>query len=399
MNAPARRRLLWICSRLPYPPHRGDRLLGWGALHALAARHHVRVLSLVDGSEPPDAPQRMLEVCERADVVHLPRWRSWLQAWAGLPGPDPSQVSYYRSLRMAHLVRQTIAEWLPEAIFVQMLRLAPLVANVEHPCKVLLLTDSIAMALGRSKAFQPAWKRPGVEWERRRVERFEVAMTRRFRESWLVSDLDREELLSRGAVRLATVANGIDDRLLEMEHHPADPPVITFLGNLSVPHNVDAARFAAEEIWPLVLARVPRARLSLVGADAVPAVTRLGELPGVEVRGFVDDPRDIWRGSSALLAPLRFSSGVQNKALDAMAAGVPVVTTSAVAAGLHLPDGEEILTGETARELAGAVIATLTDREAAACRAARARAHVRAHHAWSGYAERIEALLAESPPA
>lgn len=392
-----RRRLLWICSRLPYPPHRGDRLLAWEALRALSARHDVRVLSLVDGSEPPDAPRRMLEVCQRADVVHLPRWRSWFQAWAGLAGPDPSQVSYYRSSRMSRLVARTLADWQPEAIFVQMFRTAPLVANVDHPCKVLLLVDSIAMALGRSKVFQPAWKRLGIEWERRRVEKFEIAMSHRFRESWLVSDLDREELERRGAVRLHTVPNGIEERLLEVEHRPVNPPVVTFLGNLSVPHNIDAARFAAEEIWPRVLARVPGARLAIVGADAVPAVTRLGERPGVDVRGFVEDPRDIWRGSAALLAPLRFSSGVQNKALDAMTAGVPVVTTRAVAAGLHLGHGDCLLTGETAAELAQAVIATLTDSQAAAHRAGCARTHVRRHHSWNGYAERIEKLLASSP--
>jgi glycosyltransferase involved in cell wall biosynthesis len=217
-------------------------------------------------------------------------------------------------------------------------------------------------------------------------------MTRLMRESWVLSEVDRAHLTGLGAERVVLVPHGIDMAMLDLARAPAQDPEIVFLGNLSVPHNVDAARFAAREVWPLVRERWPRARLRLVGASPAPAVRSLAALPGVEVTGMIPDLRPVWARAHVMLAALRFSTGIQNKVLEAMVAGVPVVTIPDAATAVGAEPGRHLLVGSDARQLADAVDEVLRAPEAAAERAARARELVRRNFSWDATRERIEAL-------
>lgn len=386
-------KLLLLTSRFPWPPDRGDRLAVFNLLRTLAPAHQVTLASFTDGSEPPEAFEEVGRHCARVETVRLPRMRSWAQAWAGLPFPSPSQVSFYRSSRMRARVRALLAEERHDVVFAHLIRMAPYAAELDHPAKVLWLGDSLGMALGRSGRFAPWWQRPGVAWERRRVDRFSARSSLSFAETWALSPVDRDDLVRIGCARVVLVPHGIDERLFDVARLPDPEPLVMFLGNLSVPHNIDAARFAAEEVWPRLRAARPGARLVLAGASPVPAVRRLAAAD-VEVPGSVPDLRALWARAHVLLAPLRFSTGIQNKVLEAMAAGVPVVTTPPVIDGIGARGDEHALLATDAAGLAQAVERTLADPEAAAERCRRARAHVREHFSWMTAVRRLEEVAA-----
>jgi polysaccharide biosynthesis protein PslH len=384
-------KILVLTSRFPWPPDRGDRLTACNVLRVLSARRHdVTLVSFTDGGEPADAIEQVSRHCARVETVPLPRWRSWLQAWAGLPLPVPSQVSFYRSGRMRDRVRRLAETGGFDVVFAQLIRMAPYAADLPQGGRVMWLADSLGLALDRSRHFAPWWKRPGIRWERRRVDRFTARMSRRFEENWAISPADIADLQRIGCERLELVTHGVDERLFGVARRTGVPPRVVFLGNLSVPHNVDAALFAVREVWPAIRAAVPAARLLLAGADPVPAVRDAAAEVGVEVTGPLPDLLDLWATADVMLAPLRFSTGIQNKVLEAMAAGVPVVTTPPVAAALGTYDGEHLLTAHDAPGLAAAVAETLRDPAAAAKRAERAREHVRAHFNWDAIARGME---------
>lgn len=387
-------RVLFVSARFPYPPDRGDRLTAYHLLHALSRRHRVTLVSFRDGHEPEDAGSPVAALCERVETVSLSRARSWSQAWLGLLSTTPSQVSYYRSPTMRRLVRRLCAETRFDAIFVQLFRMEPFVRDIPHPAKVLFLGDSLALGLLRSMPYRPWWKRPGLEWERLRVAAFEAGATRGFRESWVLSDVDRADLEARGGRDLVRLAHGVDERLFDLSIAPRMQPRAMFLGNLSVPHNVDAACFLAREIWPLVRTEVPAAELQLVGADPAPAVRELGATAGVTVTGRVPDLLPFWQATAVLVAPLRFSSGIQNKVLEAMAAGVPVVATPQVAEGIGAVDAAVLRTGRDARELAAATVELLRDPAGASPMVERARAFVRQRFSWDAMVQRLEQVAA-----
>lgn len=394
-------RVAFLTSRFPYPPDRGDRLTVFNVLGALSPAHEVTLFSFVDGREQSEGFESVAGRCARVETVRLSRARSWAQAWAGLPFPRPSQVSFYDSRRMRSLVAREVTPARFDVVFAHLIRMAPYAAELAHPAKVLWLADSLGLALGRSMGFAPSWRKPGIAWERRRVDRFTARMSRGFQESWAISPGDLEDLERIGCVNLALVTHGVDERLYTVRRGSGPQSHVVFLGNLSVPHNVDAACFAAREIWPAVRAVLPEARLSLVGADPVPAVRRTQEVPGVRVTGPLPDLLDMWAGADVMLAPLRYSTGIQNKVLEAMAAGVPVVTTPSVADALGARDREHLLTARDAGALANAVVESLRDPEAARAMAQRAREHVRTHFNWETIVRRLEqvAMGARAIPA
>ena len=379
-----------VTYRFPYPPDRGDRLSMYTLLRLFSQRHQVTLFSFVDGTEPPEARERISAFCERIETVHLGKARSWLQAWLGLFGRVPSQVAYFRSAAMNARVRQALAAERFDVVFVHAFRVAPCVEGVRHPGIVMWLGDSVGMVLKRAAGYAPWWRRPGLLWEAARADSYAVECSRRATESWVLSPVDQADLERHGAVRLVLLPHGVDDALYSLPRAIASPAEIVFLGNLSVPHNVDAACYAAREVWPLVHARHADAKLRLVGADPVPAVQALGALPGVEITGPLPDLRDMWSRAQVMLAPLRFSAGIQNKLLEAIAAGVPVVTSPGAAGGIGARHGEHVLVATTEREYADAVESVLAQPAEAAARAARAREHVRREFSWERLVRRLE---------
>jgi len=389
-------RVLFVTPRYPWPPDRGDRVHAFSLLKALARDHDVTLLSHVDGSEPTGARDALAALGLAIETVPLSRRGSWTRAWWGLLSAEPSQVAYYRSAAMRACVARHVAEGDYDAVCVQLFRMAQALEGVAHPAKILLLTDSIALNLHRASRFAPWWKRPGIAWEQRRVAGYEVHAAAAFREAWVVSPVDRDDLVARGVRHARLVPYGVDDALFTIEAQRAATPRVMFLGNLSVPHNVDAAAHAARDVWPLVRRELPGAELWLVGAAPRKEVRDLAGLPGVTVTGPVADLTPLWARAHVMLAALRFSSGVQNKVLEAMAAGVPVVTTPGAAAGVGERACELMRVAPDASGLARETLALLRDPAAAATLARRAREYARLHCTWPALGRELERVVSES---
>jgi sugar transferase (PEP-CTERM/EpsH1 system associated) len=389
-------KIAFLTARFPYPLDRGDRLTSYELIRELSRRHAVTLFSLIDGSEPREGYAELSRLTSAIHVVRLSRWRSWLQAWLGLLSRVPSQVAYYRSSAMRRLVEREVDISRFDVVFVQLFRMAPYVREVRHPAKILFMADSIGLNLRRAEQFCPWWRRPGVRWEAWRAARFEVRSAREFREAWVVSPRDRDDLRGRGCPNVVVAAHGVNQRLFDVRRAPAGTGRLMFLGNLSVPHNVDAACHAARDIFPYIRERKPGAELLLVGASPSLAVRRLSALPGVRVTGAVPDLGEFWSTSDALIAPLRFSSGIQNKVLEAMAAGLPVLTTPQVAEALDALNGGLLRAESDPKGLAMAALELLDHPAAAAAMAERARDFARLNYSWSRLGEQLERVAPES---
>jgi polysaccharide biosynthesis protein PslH len=124
------------------------------------------------------------------------------------------------------------------------------------------------------------------------------------------------------------------------------PRTIIFVGAMNYVPNVDAATSFTHDVWPRLLSLYPGCRLTLVGSDPVPAILALRDYEGVEVTGTVDDVRRFYRDADVAVAPLRLGGGTRLKILEAMAAGVPVISTLVGAEGLEVQPGRNILIAE-----------------------------------------------------
>jgi glycosyltransferase involved in cell wall biosynthesis len=166
---------------------------------------------------------------------------------------------------------------------------------------------------------------------------------------------------------------------------------LLFLGFHDVFHNKDAVRFLVNEVFPRVRAEEPEATLMIAGKGSDSVRARAEQVPGVTVLGFVDDPDDVLARSTVFVAPHRFAAGVQNKVLQALASGTPVVTTSAVRAGLDpIPEGVLRVADDPAG-IARHILAILRDPAAAASLGSLGRGWVRSRFSWDASVLALEA--------
>jgi glycosyltransferase involved in cell wall biosynthesis len=280
-----------------------------------------------------------------------------------------------------------------DAAYIHLFRMAPYLAHHPGLYRVVDLTDVISKEVAASLPYRGAASRLLYSLERPRIAAYEKKVAEHFEESWLISGADLKVLGRRApGANLQVVPNGVDLEQLRPSNGETEPDLLLFVGHMSVFHNVDAASFLAEEILPRVRRAVPACRVRLVGADPAPRVKALGELPGVTVAGFVPDLNAELNRAAVFVAPLRFAAGVQNKVLEALAAGRPVVTTRQVSEGLGATPGEHLLAGDDPGVLAALVGELLQDPDRARAIGEAGRLFVAQRFTWETARRRMKEI-------
>ncbi len=247
-----------------------------------------------------------------------------------------------------------------------------------------LLIDAYGLSYGTYAGRLPKPLDVVYRMEQRRMERFERIVATEFARTAVVSELDQAYL--RGLVaRPSSVVRltlPVDIGFFaETKRRRTDSPVFAFVGRLGYIPNRDALRRLATQVWPALRARWPNARLRVIGAGAGRSLRRLLRRPGIELAADVGDIRPHLEDVVALLVPMRLGGGVQTKILEAMAAGVPVISTSFGVRGIAARPDVEVLIAETPEDYRRQAERLVTGDRAAEDLAAAAKAWVQAHHA------------------
>ena len=240
--------------------------------------------------------------------------------------------------------------------------------------------------MGNFGVHVPSMVRPIADWgfsqhmllrmEQRLVRRSEDRVARRFDTTLLINAQEAALLRARVGVDGADIQ--VIPPLLRNRRPPERSyrgvPEFVFLGQLSLTHNDDGLRHFLADIWPLVLAQRPSARLAVVGRDPRPALIALAAQYGdsVTLEGYVPELAGILSRSVALINPLRFGSGVKLKIIEALGAGMPVVSTSIGADGVSTGAEHGVVVGDSASDFARLMLeATEAERNAELSAAAR----------------------------
>jgi glycosyltransferase involved in cell wall biosynthesis len=159
--------------------------------------------------------------------------------------------------------------------------------------------------------------------------------------------------------------------------------------------NIDAVQYFCNAIFPLLRKAMPEARFSIVGRHPTQRVKALGRYPNVTVTGTVPDVRPYLSKAMVAVAPLRIARGVQNKILEAMAMGLPVVGTSQAFQGLHVSTGDGVRTADTPEEFAQEVFTLLKDHTLQHQCSLQARYYVQCYHHWQDHGVHLDSILQE----
>jgi glycosyltransferase involved in cell wall biosynthesis len=187
--------------------------------------------------------------------------------------------------------------------------------------------------------------------------------------------------------------NGIDLDYYRPTPELVEPGHIVFTGVMDYLPNVDGCVWFVAEVFPRLRERFGDVRFTIIGADPNAQVLALAREPGVTVTGFVDDTRDWLRRGVLSVAPLRIARGIQNKVLEAMAMGHPVVGTTSATQGVEGQDGRDYVVADTADELYQAVARLLENPDEGRALGQRGRKFVEEHYDWEAVFDPLDELV------
>jgi polysaccharide biosynthesis protein PslH len=330
-------RILFMTQRLPYAPNRGDRLRAYQMLRVLRESATVDVVSLVHDREEAAHASDLAALADRVLTLPVPRLRNLARAVPALATSTPLTHVLLDSPGAAAALGRFVSDRRPDVVLAycsSMARFAfePPLAGLPTVVDLVDVDSAKWLAMAASSR----WPMSAVYARESRVlSAFERTIAGRAAATLVVNARERDALRCLGPDADAIVLeNGVDTSYFAPPAPVADP-VVVFSGVMDYAPNEQGALWMATQVWPLVRRAVPAARLVLAGAAPGPTLTALpARDPSVTVTGSVPSIREYLWGAAVAVAPLTIARGVQNKVIEAVAAGLPCVITSAVAEGV-----------------------------------------------------------------
>ena len=355
-------RILFLTHRLPYAPNRGDRIRAFHLLREMARFAEVSLFSLVhddDESSHGDQVPFAHDVTTRR-VRRLP---NLVRGTLRLGTDRPLTHSLLDAAGIHAALRTIVADRPPDLVVgfcSGMARFA-----FEPPLdRTPFVLDMVDVDSAKWDQLAKVARGP-VKWiyrrEARTLRAFEAAAAMRARATLVVNDRERVALqMIAPAARVVVVPAGIDIDAFRPPEPPVDAPAVIFCGVMNYHPNEHGVRWFAADVWPLVRAAIPSARFTIVGSSPTRAVKNLAVRdPSIAVVGQVPTVQPYLWKAAVSIAPLHLAQGIQTKVFEALAAGLPVVMTPAVSAGLPPAVQRTCLTASEPRTFADAVIALL----------------------------------------
>jgi polysaccharide biosynthesis protein PslH len=377
-------KLLFIAPYIPSP----IRVRTYQLLRHLARGGcQITLVALEDAPVSPTHRTELENLCDAVHIVPLPKRDAALRCLLALPTTKPLWVAYCDSPQLHQTVAKLVATEQFEGAHVEHLRAAsvrPALGSL--PC-VLDAVDCIT-ALQRQMFEQgESLKNRMLAWEEwYKLRRWEPRAYAPYQAVAVTSHYDAEALTTLGTrPPLTVVPNGVDlDYFQPDPQHPAEPDTLIFSGKMSYRANDDAVLHFAAHLWPTLKKARPKLRWTIAGSEPTAAVLALATDPAITVTGYVEDLRPFLSRAQLAICPLRIGVGIQNKALEAMAMGRPVVCSPIAARALTgaLREGG-ITLAESDKQFIDACLQLLGSPEQAQSAGVAARRFVEQHHRWN----------------
>jgi glycosyltransferase involved in cell wall biosynthesis len=434
--------MLFVAPYVPSP----IRVRPYNFVKGLAAKHNVTLVALVQSDIDRSALPEMREVCARVKTVNTSVYESLLRAGKGLLTKMPMQAAYTNAPTLVHIVESELTSNSYDVLHVEHVRAAHYAAHVDSLPKVYDSVDCITLLLRQvleSKRNPFAWLLTLEEWAKMRVyegvvaQRFSKVITtsetdrdaleelvwarinRRLRDledglakrgsdpgnvedwrvtRWLVEAAQDQRLssLMTGGSQVSVVPNGVDFGYFHPVDRAPEPDTIVFTGKMSYYANAIAAKHFYDKVFPLVKARRPGAKLRIVGYKPPSSIRKLESDPSVTVTGYVDDIRPHIAAGAVSVCPISVGVGIQNKVLEAMAMGKPVVCSSIAKRAIKAVDGKDLMCADSPEEFAESVVRLLEQPELQRSLGENALSFVRENHSWEHMTQKLEDVYAQA---
>lgn len=385
--------ILYVCHRFPYPPKRGGKIRPFNMIRHLSEQHQVTVASLVRSREEEEEG-RGLERYAQTIVGEVSEPAQTLRMVARLPTGTPSSMGYFYSRQLHERVRKAVAAKRFDLVFVHCSSVAQYVSDLSGVPKILDFGD---MDSQKWLIYSKVRRWPvalGYLLEGRKLEREERRLARVFDMCTCTTRMELETLRSFGGdVDTDWFPNGVDADYFSPDGSDYDQNLISFVGRMDYYPNQQCMIDFSRNVFPEIRRKRSETRLVIVGANPSPPIRRLADIPGISVTGSVPDVRPYVRKSALMVAPLTIARGTQNKILEAMAMGVPTVTSDVAAKGVDAVAGQHLLSGSSNDDYVRSISRLLDNPDERNAFAKRGRERMLSNHDWAASMTRMDTII------
>jgi sugar transferase (PEP-CTERM/EpsH1 system associated) len=400
-------RALFLMPRVCWPPQTGLMLRNYHLARALGREAEVTVLSFADdrkevsAEEIRELPPPPEDWAARVEYVEREAGYTPAKLLRGAVGGKPVTVLNYTTEAMKQALARLLAEKPFDVVQVETSTLGaylPVIQAARHrPLAVCDWHNIDSELMLRYSEKAPLMRGLYARLTARRIAAFEQWTLENYDAHIACSERDAEQLRETAPqAKITVIENGVDvdyytDAKLARAHELCQKQSrkaqtanrILYVGSMDYHANIDAVTEFARNDWPAIHAQRPELSFTVVGRNPAPEVVALKEIPGVEITGTVPDVRPYYAEAVANVVPLRVGSGSRLKILEAMAAGVPVVSTTLGAEGLTVTNGLDIAIADDAKTMADQLFLLLDQPEKGRLLADAARSLVQNQYDWA----------------
>ena len=374
-------KVLVVLSRFPLPTDKGDKLRAWHHILGLSEQHQVFLFCLTNEKIHAEDLEKVKSVCADVKVVRhsLPgiMTRLVFNVFSSLP----FQVAYFTSRNSLKLLKKYSQQVKPDVLYCQLVRMAAHCTNLDVPRKVIDYQDAFSKGLERRLQHESFFKRMLIHVELKRLRKYETEVFDQFEKRFIISEQDAGLIDHPARKEMIILPNGVDVDFYKPE--PAAKTIdLLFTGNMQYEPNVNCVSYLVKEVFSLLKEEFPHIQLVAAGKNPSAELTRLHSR-NLQLTGWVKDLRKYYQQARLFVAPMQIGIGMQNKILEAMSMGMPVITSSLANNAIGAKHGKEIWIADSPAKVAEAISYLLNNTELAIRLGQNARELMLSRYSWA----------------
>ena len=380
-------KLFIFASRFPFPLERGDKLRLFHQIRGLSKDHEIHLFAIYGAEINQKDLQQVRQYCKSIHLHKVSKFKKVVNALLNIGKRLPFQASTIYSSRFQTLIKTEAEKIQPDALFCQLIRMAPYAQNLKA-YKVLDYMDAYGIGMERRAKIVTGYLKFLYQFEAKKTLEYEKRIYKHFNHHCIISNQDASLL----GFPIDVIPNGIDleyFKPIESE----EKYDIGFIGNMGYLPNVEAAEILCNQIAEAYFEKhKTHLKILIAGARPHSRVKQL-ENANIKVTGWVDDIRNAYSESKIICAPLQSGTGQQNKVLEAMAMGVPCITTTSVNAAFGAMHMEQLLIADQINEYVDAIHRLLHDDQLNQNIRIKSRKFVEENFSWESSLNKLRSLL------
>ena len=381
--------LVVITSRFPFPLEKGDKLRAYYQIKELSKHYNVHLISTTEHNVSSEDWKELSIFCKSIHSFKIGKLEKWIGAGVNFFSAQPIQIGYFYHRRIHRKIKKVLEQIKPDHIYCQLIRSAEYVKNYHDCPKTIDYMDALSKGVERRSEKAKGLVKLIFEKEFKRLLQYENAIFNYFEYHTIISEQDRNYIFHKEREKIKIIPNGVDQSFLSYPTDLGKEKDLLFTGNMSYPPNITASNYIVKEIIPKL--EVP-VMVTIAGANPTKEVEALNT-DHVLITGYVEDIKEYYGSHKIFVAPMFLGTGLQNKLLEAMAIGIPCITTTLANNALRAKPDHEILIADDSEQFAYQIQKLLKSEQLRQDIASNAKIFIKENYNWNNVSTELIELI------